>query len=197
MGEAKNRTKQYELSKQSLLASCDGDARVVADCAVRLFDRFILPKRYTGGCYLVTMILYRFLADEHGIMTVPVVGYVNDGTDDIMISHAWLEHEGKKTDLTLNVVEHPDVISPGDVMVLDTIVRPGVLHYSYHRERPTEAIAVVERMLRDPATAQIARHKEIEHEVMLERSRNPSLMDAYIAGAPLDCGYAAMTAVLR
>lgn len=188
MGEAKNRTKQYELAKQSLLANCDGDAKVVADSAIKLFERFIVPKRYTGGCYLVTMILHRFLAKEHEISTVPVVGYVNDGTDEIMISHAWLEFAAKKTDLTLNVVEHQDVIRPGDVMVLDTVVRPGVLHYSYHRERPTEAMAVVSRMLSDPASANIARHKEIEHEAMLARSRDASLMDAYIAGAPLDCG---------
>ncbi|WP_288200080.1 hypothetical protein [uncultured Pleomorphomonas sp.] len=197
MGEAKSRTKQYEQTKQSLLASCDGDAKVVAGSAIKLFERFILPKHYTRGCYLVTMVLHRFLAEEHGIATIPVVGYVNDGTDDIMISHAWLEFDAMKTDLTLNVVEHPDVIRPGDVVVLDTVLRPGVLHYSYHRERPAEAIAVVNRMLSDPASANIARHKEIEHEAMLVRSRDASLMDAYIAGAPLDCGYAAMTAVLR
>ncbi|MCB1470697.1 MAG: hypothetical protein KDK08_26890 [Rhizobiaceae bacterium] len=197
MGQAKRKQKAYAEAKERLLSSCTGEAKTVAVTSIALFEKFILQKSYTGGCYLTTMMLHRYLKEEHAIETTPVVGFVNDGTDNIMISHAWLEHEGQKTDLTLHLTEHPEAQLPGALLVLDHVLRPGLVNYSYHLERSPEAYAALEPLRRDPTTAAIVAHKEAEHQTMLARANNQDLMTAYIDGAPVELGYAAMTSVLR
>jgi hypothetical protein len=69
-----------------------------------------------------------------------VVGYVNDGTDDIMISHAWLDYNGKKTDVTLANTERPDMTPVGQVIVLNRVVRNGH-EYTYHLEQSPNGLA--------------------------------------------------------
>lgn len=195
MGQAKDRKRAYEEAKKKLLSCADENEKTIATCAIALFERFILPNAYTGGCYLVTMTLSQFLAKEHGIQARPVVGYVNDTTDNIMISHAWLEYGGKKTDLTLNLTEHP--IKPGPLLVLDESLRPGLLPYTYHNKRTIEGLIEVQRMMNDPDLAIIANRKEIEHQAMLARSHNEELMSAFLNAAPPQCNYNAMAAVMR
>lgn len=104
MGQAKQRAQFYDIAKRQLLDRCDGPSRTVAAASINLFDRFIVPRRFTGACYQVTMTLQKYLEETHGIAAQAVVGYVNDGTDDIMISHGWLEYEGMKIDLGLAAV---------------------------------------------------------------------------------------------
>jgi hypothetical protein len=41
---------------------------------------------------------------------MPVVGWITDGRDDIAISHAWLDVNGKKIDLTLGRVIHESML---------------------------------------------------------------------------------------
>ncbi len=194
MGEAKRRAAAYIQAKSTLLGASSGEALVVAEAAIKLFEGFILFTRYTGGCYLTTMILHRFLEEERGIGTEPVVGYVNDGTDDIMISHAWLEHAGRKVDLTLHLTEH---CSTGALIVLDQVLRNGQLTYSYHREQTSAGIAQEQVMLRDPQLAPIVWNKRVEHETMIGFTRNPDAMTRYLAAAPREQGYEAMARVLR
>lgn len=197
MGEAKNKAKEYGDAKAKLLSSLSAEGKIVASSAIGIFEGFIAPQRFTGGCYLVTMTLHRYLADEHGIVTVPVVGYVNDGTDDIFISHAWLEHEGLKTDLTLHQTEFPDVQLPGALLVMDQSIRRGVVQHSYHLSRTGEGLQAARRMLAHPETAAIAQHKEKEHLEMVDRANSDALMQAYLDAAPAECNYAAITAPLR
>lgn len=182
MGQAKQRKKQLEKVKGSF----SGDAKIIAEAALKLFEGFILPNQYVGGCYLVTMTLCRFLEDEHGIKTTPVVGYINDGTDDVLISHAWLEFEGKKTDLTLNVVEQATGARPGPVLVHDQIARTGTLEYSYHLERSPEDLLMIQELINDPRFGAAVRAKEEEHLTMSARVRNRALMDAYLNQAPAE-----------
>lgn len=196
MGQANNRKRAYGIARQRMLERFEGQHRIVAEAAINLFDRFILPRRFTGACYQVTMTLEKYLADAHAIASKTVVGYVNDGTDDIMISHAWLEFDSMKVDLGLHVVERPDVVHTGAVIVLDQQLLPGTVNYSYHLVRPAASLAVVQRMLLDSSTAQVARRKETEHETMLQRSRDPALRDAYLACAPTESSFASMTSVL-
>jgi hypothetical protein len=197
MGEAKERARAYEQAKARVLQDLEGEALIVAKTAITVFEKFILPGRHTAGCYLITMVLNRFLATEHGIVTDPVVGYVNDGTDDIMISHAWLEHNGLKTDLTLNILDPYLGAEPGSLLVQDYVLRTGVLDYSYHRNRTAPALLAIQGMLRDPALTALVRHKEVEHQEMLARSRTPLLMNAFLDAAPPGLSYDEITAVLR
>lgn len=195
MGEAKRRAGAYEEAKRKLLGSLTGNPAIVAETAIMLFEGFILPNRYTGGCYLTNMILHCFLKDELGIETEVVVGYVNDGTDDIMISHAWLEHAGLKTDLTIHRTEAHQFQGP--LLVCDQVLSSGNATYTYYRQRTQAGLVEDMRMLADPGLAAIASHKAEEHQVMLVRAKNPVLMKAYLDSAPEDQGYEAMASVLR
>lgn len=182
MGQAKDRDKKLQAVKDSF----SGDAKIVAEAAFKIFDGFILPHKYVGGCYLVTMTLCRFLEDEHGVKTIPVVGYINDGTDDVMISHAWLEFGGKKTDLTLNVVERATGAAPGPVLVHGEIVRAVSVQYSYHMERAPEDLLMIQELINHPQFGPAIKEKEDEHIAMRARVRDRKLMDAYLNGAPAE-----------
>lgn len=195
MGEAKRRAAAYAAAKRTLLGSLMGDSLTVAETALTLFERFILPTRYTGGCYLTSMILHRYLKQERGIETDVVVGFINDGTDEIFISHGWLEHEGRKIDLTANITVLPE--HRGPLLVLDQVLRPSEVTYTYHRERTPAGIAADMEMLGHPDLANIVRDKADEHRAMLAFASNPALMEAYVNSAPREQGYEAMTAALR
>jgi hypothetical protein len=194
MGEARNRAAVYQRAKDKLLEEVTGDARVVAETAIRLFEGYVLPQRYTGGCYLTTMTLHWFLQHERGIITEPVVGYVNDATDDIMISHAWLEHDGLKVDLTLHLT---DGFSTGALLVLDHVLRPGRLVYTYHRERTPAGIAQDRVMMRDPEIAPVLRHKQAEHQTMSGIARDSKRLGDYLAVAPAQMSYDVLAKAMR
>jgi len=193
MGEAKRRAVAFEAAKLNLLKSLSGDELVVAQTAIRLFERFILPKRYTGGCYLTSMILHRYLADEHGVETEVVVGYINDGTDDIFISHAWIEYAGLKTDLTIHLTEDP--ILRGSLIVSDGILLTGRATYTYHRQRTQAGLLQEMAMMKELGPLVV--HKAEEHQLMLARAANPALMKAYLDAAPEQQGYDAMKRALQ
>jgi hypothetical protein len=178
---------KYKNTKQRLLSSSTDEVRQIARAATALFEGFIMPQRFTGGCYLTTIFLYLYLKREHGIETKPVVGYVNDGTDDIMISHAWLEYEDLKTDITLFLVENPQIQSQGPLLVLNEQLLPGDVIYTYHLTRPPEAIAALEHM-----HPWVVAQKEYEHEKMLSIISDELRMNEYIAKAPVKVGYEAM-----
>lgn len=114
-----------------------------------------------------------------------------------MISHAWLEYGGRKVDLTLHLTEAPDVQLPGALIVLDQVLRPGIVRHSYHRERTLAGIVQDEKMMRDPHLAALLKHKAVEHQAMSERARDPDLMTRYLESAPEEMGYEAMAEVLR
>lgn len=196
MGQAKHREDAYWRAKSELFATLDGDAQIVAKTAISLFERFVLPKRYTGGCYVTSMFLHRYLLDERGITTQPVVGYVNDGTDEIFMSHAWVEFDGRKVDLTLHLTEHSDVQLPGALLILDQILRPGHARHTYYTSLTPAAEAQNAVTAKDPDLAALLRYKALEHRQMTERAADPLAMSAYLASAPPELGYAAMRAAV-
>jgi hypothetical protein len=169
---------------QKWLAGLTDDERDCADAALRLLRQFIDPAEATGMCYRLTFFLHLYLTGK-AIATEPVIGYVNEGTDDIMVSQAWLEFGGKKIDLTLGRTERPDLNLPGEILILDYPFRPGHGH-TYHLKRTSEAIAVEERWLKDPDSADLVKHKAAEHERMIRMSSNPHEMRRFVDSAP-DC----------
>jgi hypothetical protein len=176
MGQAKRRAKEIKQWVDSLTA----EERLIAETADKLLNRVLKPMAATGMCYRMTFFLHLYLA-ELGIQTIPVVGYINDGTDEIMISHAWLEYDGKKIDVTLANSEHPDISPSGQVIVLDRVVHGGHT-YSYHREQSAEGLAAETGMLRE--SAQVVHMKRAEHIAMLARAEDASVMRALLDAAP-------------
>lgn len=187
----------YQEARHSLLTGLDEESQIVAEAAIRLFERFIVPRQYSGGCYLTTMVLHRYLLDERGIITEPVVGYINDGTDDIFMSHAWIEHRGRKTDVTIALTD-PDLgVRPGPLLAQDAVLLPGHSGYSYHLELSDDAIAQNRLFMAEPQTAELLQHKEREHRHMAECMRDAERMRDHMAGAPPEFSYAAMRFVLE
>ncbi|RUX43488.1 hypothetical protein EOA33_29175 [Mesorhizobium sp. M4A.F.Ca.ET.050.02.1.1] len=178
MGEAKQKAAAIAKWRDGL----SDEAKIVNDAAQALFDKFIKPRHVTGMCYHSVFFLHEFLKDRHGIITVPIVGYVNDGTDDIMISHAWLEYEGKKTDVSLAVTARPDVSPAGELIILDRVVKGGH-KYFYHREMTTAGLLQLQKMRMNGQQA-LVDHKMEEHSLMTARSTQTELIRSYLDGEP-------------
>jgi hypothetical protein len=178
MGQAKRRS----ASIQKWLGGLSPEEKQIVDVAQRLLTQFIEPSAATGMCYRLTYFLHLYLL-ELGIKTSPVIGYVNDGTDDVFMSHAWLEYEGKKTDLTLARAERPDLNPPGDVLIVDFPYRR-LGKYTYHLNKTPAALAVDNTWLKDPQGAGIVRQKAVEHEAMESRARSADEMRNFLDSAP-------------
>jgi|SRR4051812_31154454 hypothetical protein len=178
MGQAKRRNAEV----QKWLEGLSPEEAQVADAARRLITKFIDASEATGMCYRLTYFLHLYLL-EKGIKTVPVIGYVNDGTDDVFMSHAWLEYEGKKTDLTLARPERPHLNPPGDILIQDFPFRRAG-KYTYHLTKTPAAVAVENARLIDPQGAGIVRQKAVEHEAMKKRAESVAEMRSFLDGAP-------------
>ncbi|MBZ9905267.1 hypothetical protein LB557_04475 [Mesorhizobium sp. BR115XR7A] len=192
--EAMGQAKQRAVAKKQWYETLTASECVIADVAERLFNRFIKPAESTGMCYRMTFFLHLYLADK-GVQTVPVVGYINDGSDDVMISHAWLEFGGKKTDLTLGITEDPDLNPVGNVIILDQILFPG-LTYTYHLEKSAEGVAIEAQWLQDPKIGPLVRRKEIEHAAMSGRANSPEHMRSFLDAAPDGLDYNKLRAII-
>lgn len=178
-----------DLSLYPELDEClSGDDRRVAFYSLRLHDRTSL----VSACYLLTIFQYLFFKNELDIITEPVIGWVNDGTDEQMISHAWLEFHGAKVDISLDRTEYPEILRPGSLMVLDYMVAKG--HpYTYHRQRSQAARKHAQQLARTSAeAADIVALKEREHASVLSISKDDSRMRAWLEAAPPDRTYEAL-----
>lgn len=196
MGEAKRRKAEIDAIKRASVEWREGltpTEGIVADVAERLHQRLVVERGFVGGCYHLAFFLRIYLKRQHGIDVKPVVGYVNDGTGPIMASHAWIEYNGKKTDLSLSRTEHGDHQPTGAFILLDHVVRRGEAIYTYHRERSAEALkAEREFSETDEDTKRIVAHKEAEHALMLSRASDDALIERYLASAPPHLNYDAM-----
>jgi hypothetical protein len=190
MGQAKRRNAEV----QKWQASLSPEEIAVADAAQRLLQRFIDPSEATGMCYRQTFFLHLYLLDK-GIQTTPVVGYVNDGTDDVFVSHAWLDYAGKKTDLALGRAERPHLNPPGDILILDFPFRRAG-KYTYHLTKSAAAIAVEKEWLNDPRGAGVVRNKAAEHEAMERRASNPQDMRGFLDLAPDGLTYSRIASII-
>ena len=99
---------------------------------MQTYERFIVAMHATGMCYRMTFFLSTYLRREHSITAPVVVGYVHDGTGDVMTSHAWIEFDGKKTDISLTMTDEPSVQLQGQLIVLDQVLKAGHA-YTYDR----------------------------------------------------------------
>jgi hypothetical protein len=178
MGQAKRRAAENKQWIDSLTT----EERKIADTADKVLNRVLKPMGATAMCYRMTFFLHLYLA-ELGILTNPVVGYINDGTDDIMISHAWLDYNGRKTDLTLARTERPDIMPIGQVIILDRVFQNGHT-YSYHLEQSANGLAAESEMLQEPQSAAVVNMKRAEHLAMLARAKDASVMRTLLDSAP-------------
>jgi hypothetical protein len=192
MGQAKKKKAELE----SFIGSLSPSQKVVYDVSHMLLDKFINPIWLRGACYRTAFLLRAILEKEYGILNEAVVGYVNDG-DNIFISHAWLETDGRKTDLML---PRPLIgVGAGPMLILDREFRQaGHVSYTYHRTKTIEAIAEEERSIASfPGGREKLRQKEREHEYCLAASRSLSGMMEVLNSVPDKYNYDRVVGILK
>lgn len=197
MGEAQRRKAEIEEVSRlytDWLATLSQSEREVAQVYMRAHERIVKGKRLLGACYLLSFFLHQYLKREKNIETTVVVGWINDGTTPLMISHAWLEFGGKKSDITLTHTEHPDAQLTGELIILDHVVRSGRVKYTYHRQRTMEAVIALQKLREEMPWA--VDTKEAEHLLMEEMSKSEAMILKYLNAAPYDRNYDALARLL-
>lgn len=178
MGEAKRRKEEHS----RWLTSLDAESLAIATSALLAHKRIVDERGMTGGCYQLAFFLTRYLAERHGITARPVVGWVNDGTTPLMISHAWIESAGGITDISLTLTEHPEHQLPGALLVLGRAVYRGHADYTYHLERSQQALDALREVEAEVPT--VVQMKEAHHSQMTAISRDSALIREYLDNAP-------------
>lgn len=138
---------------------------------------------HSGACYRCAFFLRLFLKERFSYEGEAVVGFVNDGTDDLYPSHAWYEFKDQLTDLAISQPLHPEVQPAGPLTIQGICFFPGH-EYSYHRERPVMALVTMGEMIKDPSVGHIIQQNEEQHMMLHATSKNDSLIRAFLDQAP-------------
>lgn len=193
MGEAARRKTEIANLKAKnavWLDSLPPEERVIATVAQATYDCVVEGMSMTEACYNLTFFLQEHLRRKHNIQTEVVVGWVNDGRWDGAASHAWLEYQGKRTDISLHKTSQPDCQPPGDIIILDHVVKNGECVYTYWKELPASAAQELKRMAKEsPELAVIIAHKDREHMRIHSLSKLPNGAVQYFRDAPPQCSY--------
>lgn len=112
-----------------------------------------------------------------------------------MISHAWLELNDRKIDVTLHLTEYPDIQLPGALLILDKPLLKGRVEYSYHKAMTAAGYAESQRLARE-GSRRLVSQKDAEHVSMLECMKGTGRMKGHQAKAPPGLRYDDMRAVL-
>jgi hypothetical protein len=180
------------------LESLQPAQRTVADIALRLHSNFVVPKRLVAACYPLAFFLCLYLWREHQVRTRAVVGFVCDETSPVQMSHAWVELDGAKTDVSLTITERPRYVPTGALLILDRVMQRGTASYTYHLTESPESIqADAADAKRHAGAREVREMKEVEHAQMLARASDDAAMSAWLSGAPSHIGYEAMAAAVQ
>jgi hypothetical protein len=169
--------------------------KIIFDVSLAVYTKIIRWQGMTGACYRMSLFLTEYLRNEHNIKVYPIVGYVNDGTDNLMISHAWVTYDGKITDINLIQTEPP--IPNGHLRILDQIIERGDINYTYHLQETAASIRELKRLMSDPRAAQLIRHKQLEHQQMEALVRQPGTYRSFLDVAPDGLTYVRLTHLVR
>lgn len=200
MGEAARRKAEIVILKArnvAWLATLSPGQRIIADVAQATYDKVVSGLGMTEGCYNLTFFLFEHLRRKHGIDVKIVVGWVNDGQWEGATSHAWAEYEGKKIDIALHKTSHPEAQPPGDLIILDHVVKRGLVSYRYWSTLPKEAARALEKMrVSSPELSSVVAHKEREHQKILALSTTQAGVADYFRQAPSNMSYEALARIV-
>lgn len=193
MGQAKLRAKEIALLKEQAAAwlnALSSEERIIVQLAERLDERLVRGRMFSEGCYHLAFFMTKYLATKN-LSVTPIVGWINDGTWQGMASHAWIEFNGKKTDVSLTSTSHPEEQPTGALIVHDRILRKGMADYSYYRDDDPNAQAGIEWMHTIPEWKSMLAFKEEQHSQMREIAKaGQSAIDSYLSMAPQGVKYA-------
>ncbi len=194
MGQGKSRKKELN----AFLLTLSNEEQVVFDLAKKAYDRIIKAHDFQGACYHMTFLLKTILVEKFEIETDAVIGFVNDGTDDIMISHGWLEYRGRKIDIALSNPNYGQ--QPGPLLILDyKLQEHGTAEYSYHRMQGEAGDKASKALLNSeyPQVRMMAEQKEIEHSLMEEIAKSHDRIVEYLNNAPPASKYDRLLEILE
>ena len=200
MGEAARRKAEIAALKSrnsQWFATLSPKEKIIVEVAQKTYDKVVCGLNMTEGCYNLAFFLFEHLRRKHSIELRIMVGWVNDGQWEGATSHAWVEFEGKKIDISLNKTSHPEAQPPGDLIILDHVVKRGLVSYHYWPSLPEEAANALEvmRATSSELNALIA-HKEQEHQKMLEFSMAPDGVTEFYRNAPRNMNYDALALIV-
>jgi hypothetical protein len=190
MGEAKRRREE----RGAWISGLTSAELAVVAAAEHLYFGFVGPKNFEGACYQLSLFFKVFLEEERGTPTDVVLGFVNDGTDEIYASHAWIEHFGRKTDLALAHPNHPGISRRGAVLILDRVAKPGLL-YRYTTKPPFDPFDPTRYDLSGRSIVEDKR-SEHAHIASIIAGGIPAIR-AYLDGAPEGTKYEQLAAIAR
>lgn len=196
MGERKRR----QAAGTTFLDTLTPEEKIIADVASATLKRFVLPYRPVTMCYRLAYFLHAYLAKEHGISTEAVIGYLGSADQFAQLSHAWVEFNGKKTDLSLAYREDAlagEPMPPGEVLILDHIARPGVPH-AYTREETADSIASKKRLQQqNPRTATLFEEETALRALVMTYQGNLDTILSYLNDAPDGVTYDRMARIIE
>jgi hypothetical protein len=201
MSESKRRRAEIEGLKRAherWVSGLTPAEHIVAEVSERAYIRIVERKGLVSGCYLLAFFLHELFEEKYGIKVDLIVGWMNDGEWAGVASHAWLEMGGKKVDIALGRTDRPHDQPPGDVVILDRVIRPGIARYTYYREPPGEALTwISDSIARGELPAWVVEEKNREHAQMLHLSKTREGVQTYLRECPSDRSYPALARLLE
>lgn len=178
MGEAKRR--QHEQAQWT--AALNDKERVVAAAALHIHDRLAKQAGFVEACYFYALFMTKYLKQEQGIDVTPVIGWASYG--NALFAHAWIDVDGKRVDLSLTRTSKPNIAPPGELIVLDRVVKAGAT-YAYHADTTADIADAVGQERLDFC----ARMRDI--------AADASLIDQYFEDGPPQYRYDAVLKLLK
>ncbi len=179
MGEATRRKSEYN----AWIAGLDNEERHVVETAYSLYK--ILPP---AACYRASLFLQYHLKKCYNIEGNAVIGFVNDGTDNLYSSHAWYVFQDKMTDIAISRPMNPSIQNAGHLIIHGNIIKAGWEKWNYHTERPTDASEALQS-LRSIGHGAYVDNLENIHSYMKNISNNADLIREYLDNAPDKLSY--------
>ncbi|WP_199032709.1 hypothetical protein [Ralstonia sp. ASV6] len=183
MGEAKRNKEE----RQAWYADLTESERVIADVSQLAHARLAKNMGYVGACYFLAFFLRKYLREEKGVDVQPVVGWASSRVG--MFAHAWIESDGKRTDLSLTQTTS-NLFPPGDLIILDRVIKKGVVSYAYHPNTTAE----IERVLQADGADGVRRLGDVDR--MRRIGASDVAIDEYFMKAPPGYRYSEVLAHL-
>jgi hypothetical protein len=200
MGQAARRKTEIAALKSrntEWFATLSPEEKIIAEVAQKTYDKVVCELRMTEACYNLAFFLFEYLRRKHAIEVKIIVGWVNDGQWDGATSHAWVEYEGKKIDISLAKTSHPEEQPPGNLIILDHVVKRGLGSYHYWPTLPEKAATALEEMRATSAElSEVIAHKEKEHQKIFALSIAPDGVAQFYQKAPQNMNYDALARIV-
>jgi hypothetical protein len=150
-----------------------------------------------GATYRAAFFLHHYLANLYAINGEIIVGFVNNGEDNIYRSHAWFLYENQPTDLAISRLGGVGSDQAGPLLIHGFEVKPGKKKWEYHRARPSGSVLAVQELVPDPEDTDAVRHAEELHMHLANVALNSSMVRAYLDQAPDKMDYMALTDLMK